>query len=81
MENPPLALYFGTFIFLVSIALMNLVTAIMVESALDQSKQDKARSTIICSQLTTVHYIPSDYAALYRPNIVTPSSSLKAPRP
>jgi Ca2+-binding EF-hand superfamily protein len=40
-HRPPLIVYFVSFMLLVSICLMNLVTAVIVESSFDQSAQDK----------------------------------------
>eukprot|EP00930_Biecheleria_cincta_P028971 TRINITY_DN20164_c0_g1_i1.p1 TRINITY_DN20164_c0_g1~~TRINITY_DN20164_c0_g1_i1.p1 ORF type:complete len:564 (-),score=86.41 TRINITY_DN20164_c0_g1_i1:21-1481(-) len=41
MRNPWLAILFALFLLIVSIAMMNLVTAVIVEGAIEQGKQDK----------------------------------------
>jgi len=41
LENPALLLFFLPFILIVSISLVNLVTAVIVESAIEQGKQDR----------------------------------------
>merc|ERR1719313_3009398 len=40
-HNPGLLIYFLVFIFVISICLMNLITAVIVERSLDQAENDK----------------------------------------
>merc|ERR1740121_2265557 len=45
-EKPLLLLYFLPIMLFMSIALMNLVTAVLVEAALDEAESDKQQSTL-----------------------------------
>merc|ERR1712196_165285 len=44
--SPVCAIYFGTLLMVISICLLNLITAVLVEGALDTAKQDKEMQAV-----------------------------------